>query len=193
LAGTNTLPALTADAKSVVANALADIKQSVQKTANAILDLAEILYKYSLKKEWYFIREELVNSNTFSDSVLKKLLPIGQNKILTDKKHREQLPFGYNHLYPLTQIQNDTLEKLIDKGDVHIGLTVEEANRLKVEYAESAPSSNKTKSATQDTITYTVKFKISKKRVVQSQVNDALNIFRKKLEKIDSEVTFYEK
>lgn len=193
MAETNTLPALTADNKTVIANALADIKQSVQKTANAIIDLAEILYKYSLKKEWHFIREELINSNTFSDSVLKKLLPIGQNKILTDKKHREQLPFGYNHLYPLTQIQNDTLARLIDKGDVHIGLTVEEANRLKVEYAESAPSSNKTKLVIQDSLTYTVKFKISKKRVIQSQVNDALNLFKKRLEKIDPAVIFYEK
>lgn len=193
MAETTTQTALTADSRAVVMDALVDIKQSVQKTANAIIDLAEVLFKYSTKKEWHFIREELISSNTFSDSVLKKLLPIGQNKVLTDKKHREQLPFGYNHLYPLTQIRNDTLEKLIDKGDVHTGLTVEEANRLKVEYSESASSSNKTKSATQDTITYTVKFKISKKRVVQSQVNDALNIFRRKLEKIDSEVIFYDK
>lgn len=124
-------PVIEKQIQDNVSKALVNIRESMQKTADAIVDLAVMLYDYSLGREWRYIRETLVNENILSDSVLKKLVPIGQNNVLKNAKYRSRIPFGYNHLYPLTQLEEKRLERLIGERTVHQGLTVEEATRIK--------------------------------------------------------------
>ena len=184
-------PVIEKQIQDNVSKALINIRESMQKTADAIVDLAVMLYEYSLGREWRYIRETLVNENILSDSVLKKLVPIGQNNVLKNPKYRTHIPFGYNHLYPLTQLDEKKLERLIVDGTVHQGLTVEEATRIKDQY--QGKIGGKAPSQTDDFISVVVTVRMKNTKTAKSKLNSLVRDLEHSLRDVDPDVVIKDK
>lgn len=171
--------------------AIAEIKEKVANASHAVLELADTLYKWKQTTAWGEIERELEDRNIVKESVRKKLVAIAQNKTLMKQDLWDNLPIGYNHLYPLSQIKPEKLQQLVQKGKIHAGLTVEESNELKSKFAEKKSSSSRTRTPT--TQTYQLKFTVSLEiPSVRSQVKSAIAEFKEHIKTIDPDVVFYE-
>jgi hypothetical protein len=94
-------------------------------------------------------------------------------------------------LYPLSQIKPEKLQQLVQKGKVHAGLTVEESNELKTQFAERKIASGRTRTPT--TQTYPIKFTVSLEiPSVKSQVKSAISEFKQQILTIDPDAVFHE-
>lgn len=180
------------DSKSqdTIRQALDEIAQRVREASHAVLQLAETLHEWKKKStQWDEIVRQLDEQNILKESVLKKLLPIGNNKFLMEKRHWESLPPGYNHLYPLTQIETKKLEVLYQKGEIHAGLTVDQANELKKKFA--LKKIQKTKSRSSANISRIIKFKVSSDiPKVETKIKTAIKSFHDAIMKIDEDADF---
>lgn len=174
--------------RKVVAQAIADIREAGQNATTAYLHLADTIAKWNANKEWNEIERILVDEQIVSDSVLKKLILIGSNSVLMDKRNWTKLPLGYNHLYPFTQIAPDKLLELIDNGKIHNGLSVKESNELKEKHrTKKAPAQRNAK-----TLNYTIKIKVSAEtKNIKSQVKAQFNALKNHIQNLD-ETAFVE-
>lgn len=180
---------LDAPSKHKVKEAVEDIAQKVKDASHAVLELASTLYQWKQTPEWDEIVRQLDDQNILKESVLKKLLPIGNNKFLMETNRWDRLPPGYNHLYPLTQIETKKLELLYEKGQIHPGLTVDQANELKKKFALKKVKKPKTASSIK--ISRVIKFKVSSDiSKVEAKIKSAVNDFQNALMKIDGDADF---
>lgn len=136
---------LPADSNDIKA-ALEKIGQSWKKTTDAILETAELLYKYRTSSQFDQIRKELDAKNIIKDSVQKFLLGIAQNKALMNKQYREYLPPHYNTLYHLSKIKSEELEPLLKNEKIQPGFLLDEARELSEKFS-TKKSTPKTQSA----------------------------------------------
>jgi hypothetical protein len=166
----------------LVSKALAEIRNAGQNATTAYLHLADTIAKWNASKEWNEIERTLISQQIISDSVLKKLILIGSNSVLMDKKNWTKLPLGYNHLYPFTQIAPDKLVELIDDGKIHNGLSVKESNELKERHrVKKSPAQRNTK-----TLNYTIKIKVSADaKNIKSQVKTQFNVLKNHIKELD--------
>lgn len=173
------LPAIN---HKLVEEALAEIRIAGQNATTAYLHLADTIVKWNASKEWNEIERTLISQQIISDSVLKKLILIGSNSVLMDKKNWTKLPLGYNHLYPFTQIAPEKLVKLIDDGKIHNGLSVKESNELKDQHrAKKAPAQRNA-----STLNYTIKIKVSANtKNIKSQVKAQFNTLKSQIQNLD--------
>lgn len=176
---TEVLPPLDTGA---IATAIKEIKDAYRESSASILRLADAVYRWSNHKDWAAIEKQLDEKRVIGESLRKKLLRIGANAILMKEEHWEKLPSGYQHLYPLTQIEPATLEKLIEEGAVYQGMTVEESNLLKNEYrAKKPPAERKAK-----TLTFTIRIKISAEtKNIKSEMKSQVSALKKHLYALD--------
>jgi hypothetical protein len=173
------LPAIN---HKLVEEALAEIRKAGQNATTAYLHLADTISKWHKRKEWNEVERTLISQQIISDSVLKKLILIGSNSVLMDRKNWTKLPLGYNHLYPFTQIAPDKLVELIDDGKIHNGLSVKESNELKEKHrAKKAPAERNA-----SFITYTIKIKVSADtKNIKSQVKAQFNALKNHIQNLD--------
>jgi len=180
-----------ANIQTELRKAIAEIKEKVANASHAVLELADTLYKWKQTTAWGEIERQLEDQNIVKESVRKKLVAIAQNKTLMKQDLWDNLPIGYNHLYPLSQIKPDKLQQLVEKGKVHSGLTVEESNNLKSQFTNKKPSSGRTRAPTKQT--YPLKFTVSLEiPSVRSQVKSAITEFKEHIYSIDPDAVFHE-
>ena len=173
-----------------VAEAISEIKQAVTNTANEMLALTEVLYKYSLGEEWAQIKEHLIANNILGESTIKKLVAIAQNTALMEKNNWELLPPSYNNLHQLSQIAPSKLNNLIKKGAVNAGMTILEASHLKEQYSEKRIKKKSTPKQSAY-LQFTVKFKVdSNIKGINAKVNSELKKFKSAIEHIDPDAKF---
>lgn len=165
-----------------VLDAVTEIRNASTDASTAVLRLAKTLQKWNARKEWNEIEAKLDKEQIISESVRKKLMRIGSNTVLMNEENWDKLPIGYNQLYPLTQIEDDRLVKLIQSDKVHNGLTVEESNQLKNNNrAKKEPQQRKTK-----VIHYTIKIKVSSDvKNIKSSVKSYFSEFKKHISEVD--------
>jgi hypothetical protein len=180
------LEVLPAVDHKLVAQAIDDIRNAGLNATTAYLHLADTIVKWNASKEWNEIERILISEQILSDSVLKKLMLIGSNPVLMDRKNWTKLPLGYNHLYPFTQIEPNKLTELIEAGKIHNGLSVKESNELKEQYrAKKAPSTRVPK-----TLNYTIKIKVSADvKNIKSQVKSQFNALKSQIQELDKSAT----
>jgi hypothetical protein len=166
----------------VVADAITDIRNAGQDATTAYLKLADTIAKWNANKQWNEIERILILEKIVSDSVLKKLILIGSNKVLMDKRNWTKLPIGYNHLYPFTQIAPEKLVDLIDRGTIHNGLSIKESTELKDKHRQKKePAPRKTKN-----LTFTIKIKVSSDvKNIKSQVRAQFNAMKTQIQELD--------
>jgi len=173
---------LPATKNNVVQVAVNEIRNASSDARTAVLKLAKTLQKWNAKKEWGQIEKILDKDKIVSESVRKKLMRIGSNPILMNEDYWDKLPIGYSQLYPLTQIDENELVKLIEKKQVHDGLTVEKSNELKNKHrTKTEPAQRKTKF-----LHYTIKIKVSSEaKNINSVVKTQFNEFKKTIKEHD--------
>jgi hypothetical protein len=110
--------------------ALDDIQASWKRTTEAILETAEVLYKYRMSSDWSTISKELDKRNVIKDSIQKYLLGIAQNPTLMDSAVWGSLPPHYNTLYHMSRIGSEKLRTLLDKGTINQATQLDEAREL---------------------------------------------------------------
>ena len=180
LANIEILPPLN----NVVAEAINEIRNASSEASTAILRLAQTLYKWSIKKEWEKIESILDKEKIIHISVRKRLISIGSNAVLMNEHHWNRLPHGYHHLYPLTQIDESRLEKLIESDKIYIGMTVNESNELKNKFRKKkAPAPRKSKY-----LNFTIKIKVSSEgRGTQSAIKSLFADMKRAIKEYDSQ------
>ncbi len=168
----------------VVSEAINEIRSASSEASVAILRLAQTLYKWSVKKEWEVIEDILDKEKIIHSSVRKRLVSIGSNAVLMKEQHWSRLPHGYHHLYPLTQIDEPRLEKLIESEKIHSGMTVNESNELKNKFRKKkAPAPRQSKY-----LYFTIKIKVSSEvKSVQSAIKSHFNDMKRTVKEYDSE------
>ena len=84
------------------------------------------------KEVWKKVRTKL-NENGLKDPTIDKLVVIGKNKVLQDKKYLKQLPASYNMLYELTTLSDDdaVLKQKLEDGDIDQNITIKGVQNLK--------------------------------------------------------------
>jgi hypothetical protein len=166
----------------LVGQAIDDIRNAGLNATTAYLHLADTIAKWNASKEWIEIERILISEEILSDSVLKKLMLIGSNPVLMDRKNWTKLPLGYNHLYPFTQIAPSKLTELIEAGKIHNGLSIKESNELKEQFrAKKAPSARVPK-----TLNYTIKIKVSAdSKNIKSKIKAQFNTLKNQIQELD--------
>ncbi len=82
------------------------------------------------KKGFKELQHELEKRGIMKSSVFSMFKSIAQNPAL-DLKVKGHLPSAYNTLYHLSRIEDQTeFKKLIASGEIHQGITLEEAKKL---------------------------------------------------------------
>lgn len=168
----------------VVSDAVKEIRNASSDASTAILRLAQTLYKWSVKKEWDAIEDILDKERIVHSSVRKRLISIGSNAVLMNEQHWNRLPHGYHHLYPLTQIDEPKLEKLIESEKIYSGMTVNDSNELKNKFRKKkAPAPRKSKN-----LNFTIKIKVSSEgRVTQSAIKSLFADMKRAIKEYDSQ------
>jgi hypothetical protein len=179
-----------------VKQALQEIRDAYKQTAHAILNLADVFWKWKQNAAIWDEVEKILDDpkqktpEMLGESIRKKLSVIGQNATLMKQGNWASLPIGYNHLYELAKVNDDKIQSLITSGHIHSALTVAESKEIALKYGEKTAAKKSAEKKT-TSITYTIKFTVSADiDKVKSKVRDALATFKTKIEKIDSQVYF---
>ncbi len=91
-----------------------EIKQHWQKAVDSIFRVCGLVVKAKDQLEtidWERLKDDL----PFSDSVLKKLLIIGNDKRLQKQKVQKLLPPSYSTIYEITQLEDEELKDAVEK------------------------------------------------------------------------------
>jgi len=127
------------------------VEQKVNKIVNEVLDawkkttetwlgIGKSLSEYQLdrteegKEIWKGVQTKLVQ-NGLGKSTIDKLVVIGKNKILQNKKYIKQLPASYDKLYEITTlpVSDDVLKQKLEDGEINHDITTKEIQTLKEE------------------------------------------------------------
>ena len=172
--------------------AIKEIQKSLSKELIAIMQTADLLFKYKMSNDWLKISEQLDERNIMKDSVQKYYIGIAQNPVLMNSAYWDKLPPFYNNLYQLSRIKGAALVKLIETNKVHPSLTLENTREFAEKYAPSKQSktlkslqANNAKQVTNSnqavkeseptTFNVSIEIKFSKKYGSQKQIDNALN------------------
>jgi hypothetical protein len=71
------------------------------------------------------------NDLPFGYATTKKLMAIARHPVLTDGSHENHLPASWTTLYELSQIEEDTLRTLVERGDVNPRTERKDVERLR--------------------------------------------------------------
>ena len=127
------------------------VEQKVNKIVNEVLDawkkttetwlgIGKSLSEYQLdrteegKEIWKGVQTKL-NQGGLGKSTIDKLVVIGKNKILQNKKYIKQLPASYDKLYEITTlpVSDDVLKQKLEDGEINHDITTKEIQTLKEE------------------------------------------------------------
>lgn len=122
-----------------VAQYVDQYKKCVQKTAESILGLADIVYaadRELSKEEFEKFRKE-IGANQTKDSYIKKLICIAK-KSARFNAIKNDLPPNYTTLYSMTKLDDDTFKQVVDDNVVHPDMTAVALSK----YLGNKPSKN---------------------------------------------------
>ena len=121
---------------------VAEIRKFVDHEKDSILDLARTVYlaKTSLRRGQF---SELCRSRSlpFGKRKAEVLVVIGREFGGANAQTSAHLPSGWTILYPLAKLRRRDLETLIERGEIHPGITLAEAERLLARFNGQTPAS----------------------------------------------------
>lgn len=109
-----------------VNKAINEITASWRKTAFQIIETCILLREYKKSANWRVIEIELEKRKLIPMPVLKQLLAISANNVLTDKKYIPQLPPVLNTIYKASQIEEGALKNTFESKKIQPNLTTKE-------------------------------------------------------------------
>jgi len=117
-----------------------EVLDAWKKTTETWLAIGKSLSEYQLdrteegKEVWKGVQTKLIQ-NGLGKSTIDKLVVIGKNKILQNKKYLKQLPASYDKLYEITTlpVSDDVLKQKLEDGEINHDITTKEIQILKEE------------------------------------------------------------
>lgn len=117
-----------------------EVLDAWKKTTETWLGIGKSLSEYQLdrteegKEVWKGVQTKL-NQSGLGKSTIDKLVVIGKNKILQNKKYLKQLPASYDKLYEITTlpVSDDVLKQKLEDGEINHDITTKEIQILKEE------------------------------------------------------------
>lgn len=106
--------------------AVSNIAGAWNKTIDALLDTANLLFTYSQQSNWREIKEQLQTDGVMGASVISMMLGIGRDPRLQKPAIKKLLPPSYNTLYLLTKLDDDVIDAKIKEEVLTPSLTVDE-------------------------------------------------------------------
>jgi hypothetical protein len=106
--------------------AVTNIAGAWNKTIDALLDTANLLFVYSQQSNWREIKEQLQTDGVMGASVISMMLRIGRDPRLQKPAVKKLLPPSYNTLYLLTKLDDDVIDAKIKEDVLTPSLTVDE-------------------------------------------------------------------
>ena len=124
-----------------------EIKEAWQEALDSILEVCRILVeaKDTLEAADY---NTLINAHLpFTRRTAERLVRIGVDKRLTAKKHRKVLPPHWGSLYELTQLDDDSFDESVDKGEIFADMERKDVTSLVQLKKEEREDNNKSRSS----------------------------------------------
>ena len=137
----NLIIAKNSSVEQKVSKIVNEVLDAWKKTTETWLGIGKSLSEYQLdrteegKEIWKGVQTKLVQ-NGLGKSTIDKLVVIGKNKILQNKKYIKQLPASYDKLYSLTtiEISDEVFKQKLENGEINTDITTKEIEILKEEY-----------------------------------------------------------
>jgi hypothetical protein len=117
--------------------AVTNIAGAWNKTIDALLDTANLLFAYSQQPNWREIKEQLQTDGVMGASVISMMLRIGRDPRLQKPDVKKLLPLSYNTLYLLTKLDDDVIDAKIKEEVLTPAVTVDEVRGWGVSKKES--------------------------------------------------------
>jgi len=136
----NLIIAKNSSVEQKVSKIVNEVLDAWKKTTETWLGIGKSLSEYQLdrteegKEIWKGVQTKLVQ-NGLGKSTIDKLVVIGKNKILQNKKYIKQLPASYDKLYEITTlpVSDDVLKQKLEDGEINHDITTKEIQTLKEE------------------------------------------------------------
>jgi len=136
----NPIIAKNSSVEQKVSKIVNEVLDAWKKTTETWLGIGKSLSEYQLdrtqegKEIWKGVQTKLVQ-NGLGKSTIDKLVVIGKNKILQNKKYIKQLPASYDKLYEITTlpVSDDVLKQKLEDGEINHDITTKEIQTLKEE------------------------------------------------------------
>ncbi len=106
--------------------AVTNIAGAWNKTIDALLETANLLYTYSQQANWKEIKEQLQLDGVMGASVISMMLGIGRDPRLQKPSLKKLLPPSYNTLYLLTKLDDDVIDAKVKEEVLTPALTVQD-------------------------------------------------------------------
>jgi hypothetical protein len=137
----NLIIAKNSSVEQKVSKIVNEVLDAWKKTTETWLGIGKSLSEYQLdrteegKEIWKGVQTQL-NQNGLGKSTIDKLVVIGKNKILQNKKYIKQLPASYDKLYSLTtiEISDEVFKQKLENGEINTDITTKEIQILKEEH-----------------------------------------------------------
>lgn len=106
----------------------ASIESAWQKSVQSVIEVGRLVKqaKEELGSSYALLETQL----PFSSTVAAFLVKIAERPVLSDAQYYSKLPNGYNTLYYLASVDEETLKEQIDKGEVTPNFTIANAKAL---------------------------------------------------------------
>jgi len=164
-------------------DAVTRIGASWRKAAESILETAKLLHDYNLREGWDDLKSKLIAQNIMKDAVISMLLGIGRNQCLMQMDPK-MLPPSYNTLYSMSRVDEKTLQKKLEKGEIGPDLLLEDAR----DWVASVKTKNTVeKKSSTPHFKGTIGLKFPYVRGAKSQLDEIKSLIEKKFP--DVEVT----
>ena len=136
----NLIIAKNSSVEQKVSKIVNEVLDAWKKTTETWLGIGKSLSEYQLdrteegKEIWKGVQTKLIQ-NGLGKSTIDKLVVIGKNKILQNKKYIKQLPASYDKLYEITTlpVSDDVLKQKLEDGEINHDITTKEIQTLKDE------------------------------------------------------------
>ncbi len=124
-----------------VSNLINEYCTCLSKTANSIIELANIVYraKEDLSKQEYELFRRSIKADDAKDSYLKKLHCIAQKSSRLESI-KEKLPAAYTTLYALAKLTDAEFQHLLAVDAIKPNLTANELSKLKIKKSKHTPA-----------------------------------------------------
>jgi hypothetical protein len=137
----NLIIAKNSSVEQKVSKIVNEVLDAWKKTTETWLGIGKSLSEYQLdrteegKEVWKGVQTKLTQ-NGLGKSTIDKLVVIGKNKILQNKKYLKQLPASYDKLYSLTtiEISDEVFKQKLENGEINTDITTKEIQILKEEH-----------------------------------------------------------
>jgi hypothetical protein len=121
------------------------IESAWQKSVESVIEVGRLVKqaKEELGSSYALLETQL----PFSSTVAAFLVKIAEHPVLSDSQYYSKLPNGYNTLYYLASVDEETLKEQLDKGEVTPDFTIASAKRLRDSSKDEVVRNNKGSSA----------------------------------------------